>query len=1169
MKSERFMAVLLGVAALLATASRARADNDPAARFRGAPTYDLAVTNVKWEAATEQHSYVAFDLSWSYSWRAAWVEDNSVTGAPLKVENWDAAWVFVKFLAEKDKKESVERNHWRHATLSTDAAHHVTPAGAANSVGLADDGSRGVGVFVYRDAVGHGNNDFRGVKLSWLHGADKVDPRKAALAVHSIAMVYVPEGPFKVGTGCKSKVARFADGPTRPLVGMIREDFATEECGSFTDGSWRGGATVPFLVDAGWSGPVAEGTNARRIGPAAGRLWGTLVWDTHNRCPQLNTIGVPGALNDDFPTGYRAFYCMKYELTQGQYAAFLNSLAPDVAATRAFISGDGQSDCPPKIDKIEVKVGAGYRPHVIKEQDGHTITCSADKMPRIPVAPDAGKNKGLEAEAEKDPAINALVAEAMTDENKPKRPPVYTARVPHRACNYLSWLDGFAYAVWAGLRPMTELEYEKACRGPLKPVPDEYAWGTAAIAGMILLDGKTLIEGKHYKGDHSGYVLQNAGKPDESVVWKGSTGPDASHGNAVWGGTTNRREAGKTPADAVSGPLRVGAFATPDSGRVAAGASYWGIMELSGNLWERVVAVGNPAGRRFAGTHGDWPEVKMGPETWGWGFGLRGGAINSWPGSDEHNRLRTSDREMMAATTPVSNSGDASRGAAVSTNFRCVRTAKIVPIPGGLPAPEPAPRPLPKPGTGREGAPAIRKTPSGDQWKVSIENVTLSPSDAKTATVTFDISWGSSWRDKNNHDATWVFFKVRADDKSDWQHVKLAADKVLNPAGYGQAEGGTPLDLIVPDGEDGFTGMFVRRAAAGEGPLAAQRVTAVWDFTANKGITKEVKVSVRAFGIQMVYVPEGQFCLGSGGLEVGGFYQYTDGSQHVQPYRVTGPGAIPTGRQAGKLWVRNHGGPLEDGGAIPASFPNGYAAFYCMKYHIIPDQYAAFLNTLAEKEGDERYAGPERCAHSPIKYSGTNGHVKKSPTGGYSGSSGGARGGPGCFGLSWADGAAFAAWAGLRPMTELELEKVVRGSREPIPDEVGPSYWGVSGFNAWDWDAFKGDPQCERPVTASNAKGRGFAGTHGRGTLTLPADWPQADAVGSGLRCIYYGSSGLDQARARVSAPGFFSTFTNSKCEDLPRARLSDRLLAAIADPERLYSHKWRGVRTAPKGVGQ
>jgi hypothetical protein len=180
----------------------------------------------------------------------------------------------------------------------------------------------------------------------------------------------------------------------------------------------------------------------------------------------------------------------------------------------------------------------------------------------------------------------------------------------------------------------------------------------------------------------------------------------------------------------------------------------------------------------------------------------------------------------------------------------------------------------------------------------------------------------------------------------------------------------------------------------------------------------------------------------------------------------------------------------------------------------------------------------------------------------------GARQGPGCLGLSWADGAAFAAWAGLRPMTELECEKVVRGTREPIPGEVGPSYWGVSGFNTWVWNAMKGDQQCERPVTVSNAAGRRFTGTHGRGTTDLPADWPQADAVGSGLRCVWYSSRGLDVARARVSAPGFFSIFTNSKCEDMPRARLSDRLLAAIADPERLEKHKWRGVRTAPKGVG-
>jgi hypothetical protein len=151
-----------------------------------------------------------------------------------------------------------------------------------------------------------------------------------------------------------------------------------------------------------------------------------------------------------------------------------------------------------------------------------------------------------------------------------------------------------------------------------------------------------------------------------------------------------------------------------------------------------------------------------------------------------------------------------------------------------------------------------------------------------------------------------------------------------------------------------------------------------------------------------------------------------------------------------------------------------------------------------------------------------------------------------CFGLSWEDGASFAAWAGLRPMTELEVEKAVRGPREPTRNEVGPSYWGLQTFNTSEWDGFKGDPQGERAVTVGNATGRGFKATHGRGTTALPADWPQADAVGSGFRCTHY------------------ALF----CVDLARTRVSDRLLAAFADPQRLFSYRWRGVRTAPPGVG-
>jgi hypothetical protein len=263
------MAVLLGATVLPAGASSALAANDPNARFRGIPPGDLAAANVRWEPAAKEHSYVTFDLSWSHSWRAAWTEpaESSVTGRDLRVESWDAAWVFVKSLPEKDSRKSIERNHWQHATLAADAAHHVIPAGATNAVGLTDDpstglgagGRRGIGVFVYRDAIGHGHNDFKGVKLRWLHGADKVDPSKAAVQVHTLAMVYVPEGPFKAGSGIRVPIDRFPDGPRRPVVGGPLPGKTPEwprGCfGEFTDGAWRGGGpTIPVRPALGEPG---------------------------------------------------------------------------------------------------------------------------------------------------------------------------------------------------------------------------------------------------------------------------------------------------------------------------------------------------------------------------------------------------------------------------------------------------------------------------------------------------------------------------------------------------------------------------------------------------------------------------------------------------------------------------------------------------------------------------------------------------------------------------------------------------------------------------------------------------------------------------------------------------------------------------------------------------
>lgn len=370
------------------------------------------------------------------------------------------------------------------------------------------------------------------------------------------------------------------------------------------------------------------------------------------------------------------------------------------------------------------------------------------------------------------------------------------------------------------------------------------------------------------------------------------------------------------------------------------------------------------------------------------------------------------------------------------------------------------------------------------------------------ATLTFDVAWKNSWRHEGNHDALWVFFKYRPEGSEEWRHLRLAADRTVNPAGYGQ-RAGTRVDLIVPDGDDGFLGLLVRRAEYGLGPLAATDVTASWDLENAEGISADRKVEVRGFGIEMAFVPEGSFLLGDGGSEPCHFYEYTDGSQHTKPYRVAAIGPIPTGRQQGRLWARRGNEP-EDGGEIPAGYPTGFGGFYAMKRHAM-GTFPLFIDSLSRAEARSYGFGVEKN----VDWSS---------------------------GLSWADGTAFGAWAAIRPLSELEYEKVSRGPIEPgwdTGDSLNhPSFWGVESINGW---------RCprEQTVTVANPAGRRFRGTHGRGIPALPADWPQADAAGVGIR----GGFG------RAGIPSYRSD-------------------AASGNATRTPGVGWRGARTAPRGVG-
>jgi formylglycine-generating enzyme required for sulfatase activity len=269
-----------------------------------------------------------------------------------------------------------------------------------------------------------------------------------------------------------------------------------------------------------------------------------------------------------WPNGFNAFYCMKYEVTQQGYVDFLNTLTYTQQVTRT-------ASVPTSLAGTSALI-TGY---ANTRRNGIRI-----QTPGV---------------ASTTPAVYACDLYGFG---------VYDGAVDGRdiACNFLSWGDLTAYLYWSGLRPMTELEFEKACRGTIAPVANEYPWGTTGIAAS------------------GAYTLDAYGATNEGIATNYST----TLGNAVYNFTLF--------GGAINGPLRVGIFAAngSNSGRVTAGASYYGIMELGGNLWERAVTIGNVEGRAFTGLHGNGALAADGnPDGAAWpaptsaiGSGLRGGA---------------------------------------------------------------------------------------------------------------------------------------------------------------------------------------------------------------------------------------------------------------------------------------------------------------------------------------------------------------------------------------------------------------------------------------------------------------------------------------------------------------------------------------------------------------
>jgi formylglycine-generating enzyme required for sulfatase activity len=588
---------------------------------------NITVSNVSLNSQgffSSTYTNVEFDLSWQNSWRVS-----------QRSSNWDAAWVFVKFrmgvndpvmkgasssgttvtvsstanlrpgmpitvtsgtgaFASNTTITSIVNSTqfvvsatpttqlsnatitclriWEHATLNTSAGNHFAPAGSTISVP-----TDGKGVFIYRDSDGSGTFSLTDVNLRWEYGTDALaDDAIFQVRVFAIEMVYVPQSSFFVGSG-------------------------GTESGSFTNGSWTSGNTIPFQI-------TSEG--ALGINNASGKLWGT-------SSSGHNTIGNAAAdpeatLAAAFPKGVAAFYCMKYELSQGQYRDFLNMLTRVQQGNRVAMDGT-----------------------VGRYAGGITRISGAWSATELTNLTSPGNRVGLRLVA--DPGGN-LPRTFACDLNPSSSLPSGVNQNDDGewiAMGQLNWMDGSAYVDWAGLRPMTELEYEKACRGNQTAVSGEFAWGSTSI---------TQATG-----------ISNGGLINETFSNSGA--------NAVYNGAAN-----------VLGPLRVGAFASGSTTRSQSGASYWGIMELSGNLIERTVSIGNNTGRAFTGINGDgtlsaagnanqanWPGMSNGEVTLPDGSGFRGG--NWWDASAD---ATVSTRVYAAGTDNTRNTRYGFRGVRVA-----------------------------------------------------------------------------------------------------------------------------------------------------------------------------------------------------------------------------------------------------------------------------------------------------------------------------------------------------------------------------------------------------------------------------------------------------------------------------------------------------------------------
>jgi len=338
---------------------------------------------------------------------------------------------------------------------------------------------------------------------------------------------------------------------------------------------------------------LGDGSSANTLGGADGKPLAIsgegAIATLYQRASNGAISAAINNLNANYPKGYGGFYVMKYETSQEQYVTFLNTL------TRA---------------EQETLLGASFLSALSPGRYIFGDTLQPTFRNGIILS---GKSSGQPYIFDNNLNGNDIYGEDGDGQCV--------------ACNYMSLNDLLAYASWSGLRPMSELEYERACRAPFPqdPLAGEYPWNSNSGLSRVT-------------------SITAGGRAAEIA---GNTSCNVNSGSGLTGSN--------------QGPVRCGLFARTTSTQVTAGATYWGVMEMAGNVRELVAGVSHTSLSRTTNGGGTFSTSAWGSATPGF-FGLRGGGFS---GSD--SLLRTSGRSEMNKVASVADRDE-------TVGFRLTRT---------------------------------------------------------------------------------------------------------------------------------------------------------------------------------------------------------------------------------------------------------------------------------------------------------------------------------------------------------------------------------------------------------------------------------------------------------------------------------------------------------------